>query len=433
MRDGRRIATTKGAPETVARLCALDPAAHGALLVRVDAMAARGLRVLAVADADLPADARAPETPERISFRFLGLVGLADPIRTAVPAAVRTCRDAGIRVAMITGDYPATASDVARRVGLARPDAVLTGAELAALDDGALARRIEDADVFARILPEQKLRIVRAFQAGGEVVAMTGDGVNDAPALRAADIGIAMGGRGTDVAREAAQLVVLDDDFASIVGALRLGRRIWDNLKHAMAYVIAIHVPIAALSLIPVVLGWPLLLLPMHVITLELVIDPACSIVFEAEHSQPDIMRRRPRPPGESLFSRRLMAFGLLQGFGLLVAVLFVHHEAMARGLGEAAARSLAFTSLVLGNLALIWTNRSRSRSIFALARIPNAALGWVTALALGALVLALVLPSARRLYHFAPVTGANLVPALVAAVACVAWFELLKRTPIAR
>ena len=430
---GGRLVAAKGAPEAIARLCRLDAGAHDDLLARADRLAADGLRVLAVAQAELPRDANAPDRPEDASLRPLGLVGLADPVRAGVPDAVRTCRDAGVRVVMITGDYPLTARAIARKAGLARPDAVLTGAEVAQLDDPGLAARVEDADVFARIVPDQKLRIVRAFQARGEVVAMTGDGVNDAPALRAADIGIAMGGRGTDVAREAAQLVLLDDEFASIVNALALGRRIWDNLKHAMAYVIAIHVPIAALSLLPVLFGWPLLLLPMHVILIELVIDPACSIVFEAEPGQPDLMRRRPRPPGEPLFGRRLVAFGILSGLGLLAAVLLVRAVTAASGAAEGAVRAATFSTLLLGNLALIWTSRSRSRSLFELLSVPNAALLWVTALAFAALSVALAAPSARRLFRFEPVDPVILAWCVVAGIGCVLWFELLKRTRVGR
>jgi len=427
---GARLVAAKGAPETIARLCRLEGDARTDLLARADAMASSGLRVLAVAQAEM---ARAPAEPEEVPFRPLGLVGLEDPVRAAVPDAVRTCREAGVRVVMITGDYPLTARAIARKAGLARPDAVLTGADVAALDDRALAARVEEADVFARIVPEQKLRIVRAFQARGEVVAMTGDGVNDAPALRAADIGIAMGGRGTDVAREAAQLVLLDDGFASIVNALALGRRIWDNLKHAMAYVIAIHVPIAALSLLPVLLGWPLLLLPMHVILIELVIDPACSIVFEAEPGQPGLMQRRPRPPGEPLFGRTLVAFGILQGLGLLAAVLAVRSVVAASGASDGGVRAATFATLLLGNVALIWTNRSRTRSLFALLRVPNAAVVWVTALALSALGLAVTLPAARRLFRFDALAPQVLGWCVLAGAACVAWFELLKRTRVGR
>jgi Ca2+-transporting ATPase len=227
--------------------------------------------------------------------------------------------------------------------------------------------------------------------------------------------------------------VLLDDGFASIVNALALGRRSWDTLKHAMAYVIAIHVPIAALSLLPVLLGWPLLLLPMHVILIELVIDPACSIVFEAEAGQPGLMQRRPRPPGEPLFGRRLVAFGILQGLGLLAAVLAVRATVAASEATDGVIRAATFTTLLLGNLALIWTNRSRSRSLFALLAVPNAALAWVTALALSALALVITLPAARRLFRFDALPGQAATWCGLAAIGCVAWFELLKRTRVGR
>ena len=241
------------------------------------------------------------------SFEFLGLIGLADPVRPGVPAAINECHDAGIRVVMITGDYPATAQNIAREIGLTRPQECITGAQLNRMRDEELTMRVREVDVYARIVPEQKLRLVKALQATGDVVAMTGDGVNDAPALKAADIGIAMGGRGTDVAREAAALVLLDDDFSSVVRAVRLGRRIYNNVEKATGYVLAIHVPIAAIALIPVFLGWPLILMPVHVIFMELIIDPASSIAFEMEREDADIMRRAPRDPRRRLFSASLV------------------------------------------------------------------------------------------------------------------------------
>ena len=312
--DGRQefVIAAKGAPEAIADLCHLDAADLAALTQSVDAMAAEGLRVLGVARASFAGQAW-PDSQHDFAFEFLGLVGLADPLRPSVPDAVSECRSAGIKVVMITGDYPATARAIARQAGLDAEDLV-TGEELEQLSEAELALRVRTATVFARIMPEQKLRIVNALKANGEIVAMTGDGVNDAPSLKAAHIGIAMGGRGTDVAREASSIVLLDDDFGSIVKAVRLGRRIYDNLRKAMGFIFAVHVPIAGLALLPLLFGLPILFGPMHIAFLEMVIDPVCSLVFEAETEEDDVMRRPPRAPDEPLFSGALIGWSLLQG-----------------------------------------------------------------------------------------------------------------------
>src|SRR5262249_41980154 len=250
------VIAAKGAPEAIAELCHVGPPGLAALKNMLDAMAADGLRVLGVARASHSAGPLPPSQHD-FDFKFLGLVGLADPLRPGVPGAVRQCRSAGIKVVMSTGDSPTTAATIARRAGLHAGE-VVTGEELSNLDDAELTARVRTTAVFARIMPEQKLRIVTALKADGEIVAMTGDGVNDAPSLKAAHIGIAMGGRGTDVAREASSIVLLDDDFGSIVRAVRLGRRIYDNLRKAMGFIFAVHVPIAGLALLPLVLGMPI-------------------------------------------------------------------------------------------------------------------------------------------------------------------------------
>lgn len=322
------VLAAKGAPEAVADLCHLDAERTKAIGEQVAAMAQDGLRVLGVARGVFRQQ-KLPGDQHDFTFEFLGLVGLADPVRPTVPAAVEECYTAGIRVVMITGDHPTTARSIARQAGIEPVDEIITGPELDRLDEAELRRRVKAVNVFARMVPEQKLRLVNALKANGEVVAMTGDGVNDAPALKAAHIGIAMGGRGTDVAREAASLVLLDDDFSSIVRAVRMGRRIFDHLQKAMTYIVAVHVPIAGMSLLPVVFGWPLALLPVHILFLELVIDPACSVVFEAEPEEADVMRRPPRTGGESLFGRRLLGLGLLQGASVLVIVLAVYLTAL--------------------------------------------------------------------------------------------------------
>ncbi|HET6371636.1 MAG TPA: HAD-IC family P-type ATPase, partial [Nitrospiria bacterium] len=360
---GDDVVAAKGAPEAIASLCRFDPSRFEALSRRIDAMAEGGMRILGVARARFKRDGH-PSNQRDFDFTFLGLIGLADPVRPAVPAALKECYGAGIRTVMITGDYPATARGIARQIGLASSDEVITGPELARMDESELRRRIKTVNLFARVMPEQKLRLVEALKASGEIVAMTGDGVNDAPALKSSHIGIAMGERGTDVAREASDLVLLDDDFSSIVRAVRMGRRIFGNLRKAMAYIIAVHVPIAGMSLIPVLFKWPLVLMPVHIAFLQFIIDPACSIAFEAEPEEDDVMARPPRDPKEPLFGRRLLGISLLQGISVLVITLAVFLIALSRGQGEVEARALTFTTLIVANLGLIFTNRSWSRPI---------------------------------------------------------------------
>jgi Ca2+-transporting ATPase len=363
----------------------------------------------------------------------VGLVGLADPVRPTVPDAIRECYAAGIRVIMITGDYPATARSIARQVGLVSPDECLTGPDLDRLDDADLQRRLRAVSVCARVVPEQKLRLVNALKANGEVVAMTGDGVNDAPALKAADVGIAMGGRGTDVAREASDLVLLDDDFSSIVRAVRQGRRIFDNLRKAMAYVFAAHVPIAGLSLLPVLFGWPLILLPVHVVFLELIIDPACSVVFEMEPEEADVMRRPPRDPREPLFSVPMLALSVLQGLSVLLIALTVFLVARSWGHDERDSRALTFTTLIVANLGLILANRSWSRTILATLRTPNPALWWVLGGAVAFLGLVLYVPFLTDLFRFDRLHPDDLALCLASGIVSVLWFEGLKLTGFTR
>ena len=364
------IVAAKGAPEAIADLCHLNAEDRAALSRSVDVMAGEGLRVLGVAHASFVGQTW-PDSQHDFAFELLGLVGLADPLRKTVTAAVRECRSAGIKVVMITGDYPTTAKVISRQAGFDAEDLV-TGEELERMSEAELAQRVRAATVFARIMPEQKLRIVNAFKANGEIVAMTGDGVNDAPSLKAAHIGIAMGGRGTDVAREASSIVLLDDDFGSIVKSVRLGRRIYDNVRKAMGFIFAVHVPIAGLALLPLIFGLPILFGPVHIAFLQMVIDPVCSLVFEAEAEEDDVMHRAPRAPDEPLFSSTLIGWSLLQGafaFALVAAIFVV---ALRRGMPEEEVRALAFFSLVLTIVSLIFVNRSFSASLITALRRPK-------------------------------------------------------------
>ena len=419
------VIAAKGAPEAIGDLCHLDSGRMAAMNADVARMAARGLRVLGVARASFH-PSELPGGQHDFVFEFLGLVGLEDPVRPTAIDAVREAHRAGIRIVMITGDYPGTAQSIGEQVGL-QTDRIATGPELDGMSDEALRRCVRSTTIFARVVPEQKLRLVQALRANGEVVAMTGDGVNDAPALKAADIGIAMGGRGTDVAREAASLVLLDDDFGSIVQAVRLGRRIFDNLKKAMAYIFAIHVPIAGLSLVPVLMRWPLALLPVHIVFLELIIDPACSIVFEAEGDEADIMLRPPRDPRERLFGARTLAVSLTQGVIVLALVVGVFGGALWGGYGETEARALSFSTLIVANLGLIFANRSWTESIFTRLRMPNRALWWVTGGASLFLALALSVPALREVFRFAVLSPLDVLLCVGIGAASVLWFELPK------
>jgi P-type Ca2+ transporter type 2C len=425
--DRALLIATKGAPEAVAELCALCAEDRGWVAHALDEMADEGMRVLGVARAVVRTSIARPESPRAFPFEFLGLVGLADPLRPGVPAAVSDCRSAGIRVVMITGDHPQTARAIAAQAGLDDAD-VMTGADLDRMTDADLMQRVRTTTIFARTMPEQKLRIVQALKADGEVVAMTGDGVNDAPSLKAAHIGIAMGGRGTDVAREAASLVLLDDDFASIVHAVRLGRRIYDNLRKAMAYILAIHVPIAALALIPLIFGLPLIFWPLHIAFLELVIDPMCSIVFEAEGEERDIMRRRPRDPAQSLFTLGHVVWSLLQGAVVLALVAGLFVTALQQRLPDADARALAFAALVATNLGLVLINRSQSTRLSEVFGRRNVALWWVAGATAAALTGIVAFRPARDLFHFGPLHADDVGLAVASGIAALLLLGLAKR-----
>jgi Ca2+-transporting ATPase len=415
----------KGAPEAIAKLCGLEGPRLSEMRKMVDAMAEKGLRVLGVAKATHESEIF-PNSQHEFSFQFLGLVGLADPLRPRVPDAVRQCRSAGIRVVMITGDYPATARGIAQQAGLETSE-VLTGEDIRSLNPVELARRAKTVCVFARIMPEQKLGIVEALKADGEIVAMTGDGVNDAPSLKAAHIGVAMGGRGTDVAREASSIVLLDDDFGSIVTAIRLGRRIYDNIRKAMGFIFAVHVPIAGLALLPLVFGLPIIFAPVHIAFLEMVIDPACSLAFEAETDEEDVMQRPPRPPSEPLFSWPLIGWSVLQGVLAFALVSGVFGIGMYRDMPEDEVRALVFFALVISIVGLILANRSFSTSLITAFRRPNPTLAWILLAVTLILSATLLWPIASDLFRFGPLHVDDLALTIAVGFAVLIVLEFLK------
>jgi Ca2+-transporting ATPase len=417
-RDGNNSfrSFSKGAPEAVAELCRMNETQRAAMTLQVQELAEEGYRVLGVAQSTIT-DINLPGQQTGIKSDFLGLIALHDPIREEVPEAISQCREAGIRVIMITGDYPVTARAIGRSIGM-NPDAeILTGAELNALSDDELKHCIGRVNIFARVVPEQKLRIVKALKANGEIVAMTGDGVNDAPALKAANIGVSMGAKGTDVAREASSLVLLDDNFASIVSAIRSGRRIFDNLQKAMSYIMAIHIPIIGLTLIPAFFGnMTLILFPIHIVFMELIIDPVCSIAFEAEQEEQNIMKRKPRRPDELFFGRRKIVASILKGTLLLAMVLVIYFISMQEGHTDGEVRAIAFSALIVGNVFLILTELSRTRSFLAVILERNYFTLSIITVALVLLIVIISFPSLSYIFSFSFPGYAHFIPSLIGA-----------------
>jgi Ca2+-transporting ATPase len=422
-----RLIATKGAPEAIFELCHLEKETKKRLSLAVEEMAANGLRVLGVAKAKISSKSL-PDIQHDFTFDFIGLIGLSDPIRKNVKAAVNECYKAGIRVIMITGDYQITAKHIALEIGLENYDQCITGQELKAMSDDELCEKIKGINVFARVVPEQKLKIVNALKKNNEIVAMTGDGVNDAPALKSANIGIAMGEKGTDVAREASSLVLMDDNFTSIVGAVKMGRRIFDNLQKAFGYTFAIHVPIAGLSLIPILLGdFPIILWPVHIVFMELIIDPACSIIFEAEKEEIHIMNRPPRKIDEPFFGSKKILFSCLQGVGILIVTLAIFFIGIHLGYSDKEVRAMTFITLIVSNIAVILTNRSWTDNIFKILSTPNKAVLWVAGGAIFFLVLILNIPFFLNLFQFQKLSFINVVICSLAGLTTIVWFEIYK------
>jgi Ca2+-transporting ATPase len=422
----KHVIAAKGSPEAIIELCHLDESQKKELLSSVQMMADNGLRVLGVARSIFQKESL-PDSQHDFSFEFIGLLGFTDPVRPSVPAAVSECYTAGMRVIMITGDFPGTARHIARQIGLKNPDRIITGPELAQMSMIELQENIKITNIFARVVPEQKLAIVNALKANGEVVAMTGDGVNDAPALKSSHIGIAMGERGTDVARESSSIVLLNDDFSSIVEAVRLGRRIFDNLKKAISYIFSVHVPIAGLALFPIIFELPLILLPAHIAFLELIIDPACSVVFEAEKEEKNIMQRPPRNLMDKLFDRKNLIRSLFQGLSILFFVLIVFLLALYMGKEENEARTITFAMLVFANLTLIISNLSLEGSISKKFNFENRALWMVVAGAFLSLIMVLNVPAFRELFHFSVLHLDDLITVLIGGIISAAWIILIK------
>jgi Ca2+-transporting ATPase len=423
-----QVIAVKGAPEAIFDLCHLDSERISLYEKAVAGMATDGLRVLGVARAALISGVL-PSIQHDFDLEFVGLIGLSDPIRENVPDAVKECYNAGIRVIMITGDYPVTAINIGKEIGIKNPELVITGSDLRDMTEDELCERIKTINIFARVIPEQKLKIVNALKRNNEIVAMTGDGINDAPALKASNIGIAMGEKGTDVARESSSLVLMDDNFASIVGAIKMGRKIFDNLQKALGYIFAIHVPIAGLSLIPVLFGdLPLILWPVHIVFLELIIDPACTLIFEAEKEEKNVMSRPPKDINEPFFGARKILLSCSQGVAILIITLLVYFIGLKMGYTEKAVRTFTFITLIVSNIAVILSNRSWTSGIFTILSTRNKAVTWIVGGASVFLILILNVPFLRDLFQFEKIGYPEFFICTLAGFFSITWFEIYKR-----
>lgn len=418
----------KGAPEAVFNLCGFTQPQIEETTSLVQELAAKGFRVLGTCKA-IVNKPQLPEKQNEFNFIFSGLVAFEDPIRAEVPRAIKECYEAGINVIMITGDYPATAKSIATQIGLQHNGDVITGKDLQNMRPEELQQKIKSTHVFARIIPEQKLQIIKALKANNEVVAMTGDGVNDAPALKAADIGIAMGMKGTDVAREASALVLLDDNFASIVHSIRSGRRIYDNLQKAMSYIIAIHIPIIGLVLLPAFMpSLPILLMPLHIVFMELIIDPVCSIAFESEQEEKKIMSRPPRDPNELFFGWKNLVLSSLNGVVLLVMVIGVYFFSIKEGHTENDVRTISFSALIIGNLFLILSSLSNTRNLVSVILEKNLSVIIISIVAIAVLFLTISVPFLRTIFKFSYPGSSHFVSAVVGALILVVILEVIKK-----
>ncbi|MCQ4022650.1 MULTISPECIES: cation-translocating P-type ATPase [unclassified Ruminococcus] len=430
-KDGKIIIAAKGSFEKISSLCSLSDEAYKDVSEKAEEMSSKGLRVIAVASQNVNSSEEIPHELTDCKLSFLGLVGLADPPRELVAADIETCKKAGIRVVMITGDNGFTASSIASQVGIENSSDIITGDMLEKMSDDELCEAVRHANIFSRVIPEHKMRIVKALRRNGEIVAMTGDGVNDAPALKYADIGIAMGKRGSEVSREAADLILLDDNFSTIVDTVRDGRRIFDNIRKAIGYIFTIHIPIALASLLAPMLGissGELMLLPLHVVLLELLIDPTCSIVLERQPAESNIMSRPPRNPSEPIIKLSGIIKSIVQGIVIFAASFGTYLFILNQTGNSSYARSMSLTIIMFSNLLLVFVNSSEKdyafRSIKALA---HDKVMWVTSLGTIALVLLVLYSPINSFLKLEPLSVVSLLASFAIAVVSVMWYEIVK------
>ena len=426
------VVAAKGSPEHILTICKLTDEERKIAEDKIMEMSRQGLRVIAVGQMILNSTNDIPDTLMECSLQLCGMVGLADPPRESVKQDIETCTKAGVRVVMITGDNGITASSIAKKISMPNSDKIITGDELNKMSDEELCERVKDVSIFSRVIPEHKMRIVKAFKKNGEIVAMTGDGVNDAPALKYADIGIAMGKRGSEVSREAADIILLDDNFSTIVDTIKDGRRIYDNIRKAVGYVFTIHIPIAFAALLAPLMGINpagLLLLPLHVVLLELVIDPTCSIVLERQPAEHDIMERSPRNPNEKLLTAKILFKSVMQGLVIFGASFGTYYTFLNNSSNNAPiARAMGLTIILLANVLLVQVNSSDSDfAIKSFTRLIKDKVMWAVSLGTIAGLLVILYTPLCGFLKLAPLSLNQFMLAVAIAVASVIWYELVK------
>ena len=424
-KDEKMYVALKGAPATVLPLCSLTEDDEKSILKAMDNMADKGLRVLAFCESYSD---ELKENIEDYSFTFKGLVGLQDPPKEGVREAIEVCKKAGIRVVMITGDYSKTAEAIGKEIGLKFNNTTITGEDIDSMSEEGLCEKVNHCDIFSRVIPEHKMKIVKALKKNNEIVAMTGDGVNDAPALKSADIGIAMGKRGTEVAKEASHMILMDDNFTTIVESVKDGRRIFDNIRKAMVYILIIHIPIAAIALCSPIFNLPQILLPVHIVLLELIIDPTCSIIFEGEEAEPYIMEQPPRSPEEPLLTWKMTIKAVLQGTVMFLGAFLPFHYLVDYGYNVDFARSFSLMTLVVSNVILVLVDRSNTKSLFSIFREGKSKSSLIiNGIALVMIFSVVYIKPLNSIFKTIPLDGKMLSLSILLAIISAAWWEIVK------
>ena len=426
--SGKKIIAAKGAPEALIEVSHLNEAEKNQILTAMKAMTQKGFRVLGVGVSDF-SGTDYPETQQALKFNFKGLVAFYDPPKHNIQAVFETFYKAGIQVKIVTGDNAETTSTIAKQVGFKNANKVLNGDELMAMDEATLKEKVMETSIFTRMFPEAKLKIIQALKANNQIVAMTGDGVNDGPALKSAHIGIAMGKKGTEIAKQAANLILVDDNFEKMTDAIAMGRKIYINLKKAIQYIISIHIPIILIVFIPLALGWiyPNIFTPVHIIFLEIIMGPTCSIIYENEPMEDNLMLQKPRPLTTTFFNLKEVLISIIQGLVITLGLLFMYQYAIGESMSENGTRTLIFLTLITSNIVLTLANRSFYYSIFKTIQYKNNLVGLIIGITILLTGLLLFIPAFSKFFLFEMVSVTQIGICVLVGSISVLWVEIYK------